>query len=642
MKKACIEMIFSNWIHSTNSNLIEFLACLDIMANREMAESALECFFGMHAGLFESFNAQYLENLTVETAFVLRVFCQHTLKSSPEGKEAIQEMLPELTQMATYIHRAYESLLRCPLEDWEEGSEPGLVRAEVEFVLGELLLTCRHLDFADEVGRRLLEDVLLELLTNLGVGDANYTEALALLRLQSPTPAHFYGLASGLVADFKDVYAPASETGGLADGPEGLLGRSLESLRIASTEKGEPNAKSESNELPEDVLIMANLRALEAVREAFTLAPAMDADDSLMALLVEAVIPAINSGFEAVQALGLLCLALACSLSRDLAVEYAELFMDFISLAGTAESSEVALRTVFDLVLLYGTGAFPGNILDALTLTLCDDRQGIQSVATEGFSKLLLHGILPADQASTLQILQGLLQLYYHPSTEGECRLRQCLAYFFPAFALSKAANQRAIAKVAVPFLVAWLKSGAVGIALSSIAAQLAHLTDASCLVEGAECDSGACGSPHDTVLLDACWAVLDDPERLAKPLLCVLLPKLSLAAGLSPLTVKKAIMLLGQAARLSAVAKEKAVSTAANKLLTGLLALDDVEAALPAEEMEAFKERLKAVLGTAAGPLPAAQARASTAKPAAKKTVMSESAAISNPLDDLDDILED
>jgi condensin complex subunit 3 len=639
VKKACIEMIFSNWIHSTNSNLIEFLACLDVMANRAMAKSALACFFGMHAGMFERFNAQYLENLTVETAFILRVFCQHTLGSSGEGREAIQEMLPELTQMATYIHRAYESLLRCPAEDWEEGSEPGLVRAEVEFVLGELLLTCRHLDFADEVGRRVLEEVLLEPLTNLGVGDANFKEALALLRLQSPTQGHFYGLASGLVADFKDVYAPTGEAAGIAEGPEGLLGRSLESLRIANPTG---RASDEADELPEDVLIMANLRALEVVREAFALASAMDADDSLMAMLVEAVIPAINSGFEAVQALGLLCLGLACSLSRDLAVEYAELFLDFISLAGTAESSEVALRIVFDMVLLYGAAAFPGNIMDALTLTLCDDRPGIQAVATEGFAKLLLHGIIPVDDANTLQILQGLLQLYYHPSTEGEGRLRQCLAYFLPAFALSKAANQRAVAKVAVPFLVAWIRSGATGIAFASIAGQLAHLTDASCLVDGAS--DGDAVHPHDTVLLGACWAVLEDPDRLAKALLCGLLPKLSLSAGLSPFTVKKTIMLLGQAARLSAVAKEKAVSTAANKLLTGLLALDDVETTLPSEEMEAFKERLKAILGTAAGPLPASQAKTSGAKPAAasKKAAKSESTAISNPLDDLDDILED
>src|SRR4051812_27996075 len=98
-------MIFNSWIHATNSNLIDFLGCLDVMANTAMAEGALECFFGMHPGVFDNFSAQYLENLTVETAFILRVFCQYQLRAGPQGgaaaQEYVQEMLPELSQMAT-------------------------------------------------------------------------------------------------------------------------------------------------------------------------------------------------------------------------------------------------------------------------------------------------------------------------------------------------------------------------------------------------------------------------------------------------------------------------------------------------------------------------------------------------------------
>ena len=138
---------------------------------------------------------------------------------------------------------------------------------------------------------------------------------------------------------------------------------------------------------------------------------------------------------------------------------------------------------------------------------------------------------------------------------------------------------------------------------------------------------------------MDACWAVLEDPEMLAKPFLCTLLPKLNITAT-PKLSVKKAIMLLGQVSRLASVTREKGVATAANKLLTSLVALDDVEAVLPGVEMDAFKERLKSVLGTAAGPLPSAPPKA--APVVAKQKAKDNELSIDNPMDDLEDILED
>lgn len=607
VKQACIDMIFSSWIHDTNSNLIEFLHCLDVMGNTAMAESALECFLGMNPGLFDNFSAPYLENLTVETAFILRVSCQHTLRQPGGGPAAVQELLPELTQMAAYIRRAYEALLACEPEDVA-------TRAEIEFVLHELLLVCAHLDYSDEVGRLVLADGLLELLTNLELGDALFTQALLLTIRQAPARADFFETAAGLMADFKDVYTcDGSQAPPDADG----LQRSLEALSLGDA-------------LPEDVRILAHLRCLEITQQLFSYAHLRLEEEPLLAeALTEIVIPAVNSPFAVIQAAGLLCLALGCGLCRDLAVEYMPLFLDFARL-GHDETALVALQTAFDLVFLFGLPPFDAaRPADALAASLYDPRGPVQGVAAEGFAKLLLHGILPPPR--TRAVLEGLLHLYYHPATEREPGLRQCLAYFFPAFCFSRRANQLALAAVAARFLRGWDALGCTAIGFLEAASQLAHLTDAANLADPAGApDPGAAG-PHDVLAVDALWTMLEEPA-LAKPFLG-LLSRLGLV-GMAKVTVKKVIFLLTQLSKL--IPADKPTLTTLKKVLAALVELDDLEATIPPEEVAAMKARLQRyIAGADPGAGPARR------PPAGKRAAASPADhEVANVLDDLEDIL--
>lgn len=630
VKQACIDMIFRNWIHDANSNLVEFLACLDVQNNTKMSEGALEAFFDGHPeeSIAEAFGPAYFENLTVETAFILRVYCQW--RAAKDGAAVVQEVLPEIVQMAAYIRRAYETLLGCCGDEQAAG-----MRAEVEFVLGELLLVCRLLDWSDEVGRRVLADALLELLTNLELGDSLFTSALSLLILQSPSSQDYYDLVVGLVADFRDVFEDPSQDEQQMTPEELTLKRSMEGLTLA-----------EGTVLPEEVRILARLRCLELIREALRLAVSIEEDALLPTALTEVVIPAVNSSYAAVQAAGLLCLGLACSLSRELTAEYLNLFLDFFRL-GSDETAIEALRIAFDLLFLFGLPAEDGSsgvsgsqALDTLCMALYDPRPTIQALAAEGFAKLLLHGILKDNG-----ILEGLLQLAYHPQTANEPRLRQCLAYFLPAFAFSRPAHQMALASVALPLLRSYdrdKQSASSGLSVADVAAQLAHLTDPDNLVKKDSHDDSdepadAIG-PHDLLAMEALWTLIEHPTGPLTRALLNLLPRLRLPS-FKPLTIKKLVFLTAQLSKI--VVHDRATLPTVKKLLAGLVELDDVETVISAEDLAVMKERLSKYLPVSdslAIPASIARMKSASSKP---KATASDDQPVDNILDDLDDILE-
>lgn len=79
-----------------------------------------------------------------------------TSRSGPDegGEDRVQEMLPELTRLAEATATFY-GLLQS-----DEAQRDAMVRADLEFILRELLAVCALADHSDEVGRRLLLDCI--------------------------------------------------------------------------------------------------------------------------------------------------------------------------------------------------------------------------------------------------------------------------------------------------------------------------------------------------------------------------------------------------------------------------------------------------------------------------------------------------
>ncbi len=114
VKEACIEMIFNNWLPATGSNIIQFLESLDVVSNTKVALESLRGFFEKYPKLFSTFPDSYFESLTVETAFIMRVYCEFVVEK--QTLQDAQELLPEVIKFCS----VFEEFMRvfCSFENF--------------------------------------------------------------------------------------------------------------------------------------------------------------------------------------------------------------------------------------------------------------------------------------------------------------------------------------------------------------------------------------------------------------------------------------------------------------------------------------------------------------------------------------------
>lgn len=289
MRQACSDMIFEVWMPKTGGNLIQFLIGLDVVANTQVAQVALKHFFEKIPDMLEgSFTEQFMESMTAEMAFILRVYCEHKISSS-KTDAVIGDILPELSVMNGYLRAKYDAIVTC---------SDDVARAELEFVLNELIKVCALLDFSDEVGRRAVFDTVQEVMQNLEICDAVFEQCIQLLTRHASGMPELLSMMTGFLAGFRDIY----ETAG--------------SQKSTETTEDDEDALLDSY-ITDDVRIMANLKGLQIIQSLLSTSGVSFAKYPLLVtFLDEIVIPSVNSQFAAVQAAGLKCLGLCCTIEK--------------------------------------------------------------------------------------------------------------------------------------------------------------------------------------------------------------------------------------------------------------------------------------------------------------------------------------
>lgn len=271
-------MIFENWIQKSNGNLIQFLAGLDVISNSKVAETVLKHFFHKLPNMLNNnFNEQFLQSMTAEMAFILRVYCEHQISSASGDRQIVQDLLPELSVMNGYAREKYNAIISC---------EDEVQKAELSFILNELLQVTSYLDFSDEVGRRVIFETLQEIMANLETNEAVYQTCIKIFMEHCGSTQEFLDIMTEFIGSFRDVYDSSS---------------------------------SNNEELGafDDIKIMANLRALEIIKNVFSIPGiTFSKHQILVAYLDEIVIQSVNSQFAAVQASGLKCLGLGCTIEK--------------------------------------------------------------------------------------------------------------------------------------------------------------------------------------------------------------------------------------------------------------------------------------------------------------------------------------
>ncbi|KAF9914395.1 hypothetical protein BX616_008397 [Lobosporangium transversale] len=409
VRKACTKMLSTKWIQQADNNLIEFLERLDVMSS-EIADEVLKAFFDYRADILGSlvFNDVFWLNLTVESAFLVRAFAEFC--RSKDDDIQFERAVPEVTRHAYYIQR-YSNQMQKADED---------NRPEAEFIVTQLLMIAKLLDYADENGRRKMFNLLREMLMLDDIPDNHLDCILETMGKISLNEKDFTRIVIEIISDIR---AGIDEQ---------------EYLR--NPEKSDTNLRGEDPQLALKKLVKA-----QALKE----------NSYMYGLLNELVIPALGRQEEVMQELGLHCLGLICMLDQNLAQSNMELFLTCIFAENASIQLQIlSLKIVFDLILTFGMTAMSSQIseeriIQDLAKSLEGPGDELQAVAVEGIAKLMLTKLL-----KNAKILRQLIILYFDPQTTNNNHLRQCLNYFLQVYFHSSHDNQVTLSQIFVPIII--------------------------------------------------------------------------------------------------------------------------------------------------------------------------------------------
>lgn len=136
--------------------------------DQRAAEEALKGFFELFPEIFQGFNELYFNNLTVETAFLLRVFCQY----ATARKMDLNEFLPNASFFAKHLEKQINLAYK----------KSEATKNNREFIICELLQTAKFLDFVDELGRKSLINCIGDYLINENLNGKLLEHSTILLR----------------------------------------------------------------------------------------------------------------------------------------------------------------------------------------------------------------------------------------------------------------------------------------------------------------------------------------------------------------------------------------------------------------------------------------------------------------------------
>ncbi|KAJ2378443.1 chromosome condensation complex Condensin, subunit G [Coemansia sp. RSA 2607] len=411
VKRACVRMVGESWLTFAGQNLLELTAALDVV-DSPAAGKVMQALFAAYTEIPEnlSFDSDLWETLTPEVAFVIRA----TLEFFAERHDSDQldRHMPDGMRLAQMLENMGAKL---------ESETDDEVRADHEFVVHQLLLIARMSDFPDELGRRAMLTLMRKMLLVPEIPENNIEAVSDIIRKLSVSEQDFVRIMVEVISDVREP--TPTEADGLP----------AERVRIES--------------------LLIGIKCLIIIK--YLLQRCFDKlndGSSIYALLTECIVPAVQSSETVLQEFGIECLALCCLLDRSLAVDNVVLFAQAVR-QGSGELHAKGLAALLDLALMYGVADLapalgaPDALIKLLRAELHSEDERTQATTAEGLARLLYaHRI--ADPAP---ILQELLVLYYHPDTASNDALRQCLAYFFPAFSYMSNENQVLMQQVAVP-----------------------------------------------------------------------------------------------------------------------------------------------------------------------------------------------
>ncbi|GAB5588119.1 chromosome condensation complex Condensin [Umbelopsis nana] len=446
--KAVSKMISTHWIRHADHNLLEFLERLEVV-DSPSADAVLEAFLDARPDIIESieFNDQFWDNLSIESAFLARVFTKFLQKK--QYLEKLDKVLPEVTRHAFYIQKYNNA--------WQQASRE--TEGNYEYIVGQLLEMAKILDYADEIGRRKMFMLLREIIMVPDIPDDHLSSIVELIKTISLGEQDFTRIMIEIISDIREQVEP--EDGAFASEASQIPATPSKRMRLnsdAESPRPNPNNSGASEEdIDPDVIqkMLIQIKCLNICRNMLERSEESLQDNSSMyGLLNELIIPSVQSKEVVLREEGLHCLGLCCCLDKTLGLHNVPLFIHCIR-NGHEELQQKALMILFDVIMCYGyTTVAPraggDDELKALFQHGLDHvNPEIQAVSVQGICKIMLCRMF-----KDAEILKLMILLYFYPSTVENQKLRQCLSYFLPVYCYSSSEAQPLLATVIVPALV--------------------------------------------------------------------------------------------------------------------------------------------------------------------------------------------
>ncbi|TFK38229.1 nuclear condensing complex subunit [Crucibulum laeve] len=440
---------------SVERGVLNLLELLDVGVST-VAADALLSIFTSRVDIFENieFGDRFWTSLTPETAFLARVFVGHCKAINDDVR--LESTLPVVTALAFRIQESYNDLLDDIRDHDDQILLGGLTEDERnqkedelldrEFVLAEILRLAVNLDYADEIGRRKMFQLVRDMLSKGELSEKLIPCCLDVLRKLSSNERDLIRVVVEIVHDLRDPDEedeedPIDDAETSYSATPATVKPQRMGLFTKPPAERTPEEAARAKTIDLKCLTLC-IGMLERVNSTF------EENSTLDGVLQDLVIPAVQSKDLDMRSKGFVCLGLCCLIARRLAIGSVGLFMSQIKSSPDELKLEL-IKTVFDTLMVHEQaftkqGIDLGPVTESLVnLIGTEADEKVQALLCMGVSKLVFNGMITDNRA-----LKNLIMAYLSPNTVSNQELRQCLTYFLPAFSYSASSHQKKMCEI--------------------------------------------------------------------------------------------------------------------------------------------------------------------------------------------------
>ncbi|TCD67325.1 hypothetical protein EIP91_000246 [Steccherinum ochraceum] len=449
------------------SSVLKFLALFDLFQT-SIPEDALLSVFTARPDVLDSleFSNDFWKTLTPEKAFLVRVFADHCVAIKDDAR--LEAALPVVGIVAGKIGTTYnelqkaaghlsdDGLLRDGMDDpdWEEEkAKTEDAQWERECVMSELLKLAMCMDYGDEIGRRMMNALVRDLIGKDALPESLVARCLDVIRKLCSGERDLIRIVVEVVHELRDPEdeddagrSIQKDRSGADDGATqfGETPATVKTVRALPKPASEmsPEEKARADAMDLRCLSLC-IGMLERVNSRF------EDNSTLEGVLGELIVPAVKRKELALREKGLVALGLCCLIARRMALSSFQLFLSQVHSAPEVLKLRV-LQIVFDILMVnegdfLGPGSTNGERIIEFILHVLENEESekVQALLCVGISKLMLSGMITEEK-----VLKSLVLVYMSPETADNQELRQCLTYFFPVYCFSSPANQKRMQQI--------------------------------------------------------------------------------------------------------------------------------------------------------------------------------------------------